>query len=236
MKNVWKPKVVILAGGKGLRLKELTNDTPKCMLKVGNKLMIEHIMDSFKDFGYDEFIIAAGYKKTVIGDFFSVKNGVEVVDTGLETKTGSRLLSLKKLLIKEPYFFVCYADGLANVDLKEFELFHKKNKRVASMVVTKPVSRFGVVDIKGGLVTKFVEKPVLPYLINAGFFIFNQRIFNYLNTEMFEEATLPHLALRGELSAFEHTGFWKCMDTFKDWSDFNKLNKERPWDIRNINS
>ena len=105
MKNVWKPKVVILAGGKGLRLKELTNDTPKCMLKVGNKLMIEHIMDSFKDFGYDEFIIAAGYKKTVIGDFFSVKKGVEVVDTGLETKTGSRLLSLKKLLIKEPYFF-----------------------------------------------------------------------------------------------------------------------------------
>ena len=154
-------KVVILAGGKGTRISQYTKKIPKPMIRVGNIPMLTHIMRIFKSYGFDEFIIAGGYKINVIKKYYKnskeFKN-IKVIFTGSDTMTGGRVLKLKKYLKKET-FFMTYGDGVSNVDLKKLLVFHKKNKKIATVTAVQPEGRFGMLDTDNEVVKNFMEKP-----------------------------------------------------------------------------
>ena len=144
-------KIVILCGGKGTRLSEETRKIPKPMVKIGKKPILIHIMDYYKSFGFDNFILAVGYKQNIIRDYFKKNrtfNSVKVVDTGQNTLTGGRVLRLKKYFNKEETFLLTYGDGVTNLNLKNLIRFHKKNRKIATMTAVKPPVRFGELMIK----------------------------------------------------------------------------------------
>ena len=231
-------KTVILAGGYGSRIPEYTNKIPKPMIKVGGVPLLTHIMRFFKSYGFDEFLIAAGYKKKIIQDFY--KNSSEfkklkIIDTGKYTMTGGRILMLKKFFKKNELFFMTYGDGLSNVNLKKLKKFHIKHKKIASVTAVHPPVRFGELKIKKNKVTKFDEKPESKSSwINGGFFILDYKIFNYIKNDktIFEKFPLEKLAQNKKLMAFKHEGFWKCMDNMGDKKFLDKIckeNKKVPW-------
>ena len=155
-------KTVILAGGYGSRIPEYTNKIPKPMIKVGGVPLLTHIMRFFKSYGFDEFLIAAGYKKKIIQDFYknsSEFKKIKIIDTGKYTMTGGRILMLKKFFKKNELFFMTYGDGLSNVNLTKLKKFHIKHKKIASVTAVHPPVRFGELKIKNDKVTKFDEKP-----------------------------------------------------------------------------
>ncbi len=232
-------KVVILCGGKGTRLGFETKTIPKPMAKIDNDPIILHIINYYKKFGYKDFILALGYKGSVIKNYFKNKKkklsiDIKCINTGKNTLTGGRLLKLKKYLAKEENFMLTYGDGLTNQNLNKLEQFHNKNKKIATMTIVRPPVRFGEVKLNGMLIKNFKEKPQIKNSwINGGFFIFNKKIFKFLgrDNEMLERTPIEKIAKRKQLVGYKHLGFWQCMDTPREKEYLKKLLKEKkaPW-------
>lgn len=255
-------KVVILCGGIGYRLKEETEFRPKPMVFIGNKPILWHIMKIYSHFGYNEFIVALGYKGDYIKDYFlnqkyladnftvNTKSGsiklhksnsnykddfrVTLVDTGLNTLPGERILRIKDFIPEEDEdFMVTYGDGVSDVNIKELVKLHKSHHLVGTVTGVHPRSKYGLLTIdKNKVVQGFSEKPVLNEWINGGFMIFKKEFFTYLRPEEFEHQAIKRLIDVKQLSVNIHNGFWHSMDTYNDVDDLNKLWNEDPkWRI-----
>ncbi|HVM87568.1 MAG TPA: glucose-1-phosphate cytidylyltransferase [Puia sp.] len=247
-------KVVIFAGGLGTRISEESYLKPKPMIEIGEKPILWHIMKIFSSQGFNDFIICLGYKGYIIKEYFfnyylhnsdltiELKNNtvnvhnsnaedfkVTLVDTGLNTKTAGRLQRIREHLGEED-FMLTYGDGVADVDLKKLLLFHQSHNRVATVTAIQPVGRFGVMQIqKDNSVELFKEKSKDDEgWINGGFFVLKPEVFNYLpeNSEdiMWEDLPIQKLAKNNQLVAYQHRGFWKCMDALRD-----KIELEEIW-------
>tara|TARA_Y200000002_G_C22566299_1_gene614659 strand:+ start:361 stop:1047 length:687 start_codon:yes stop_codon:yes gene_type:complete len=214
--------VVILAGGRGTRISEFTKLIPKPMIPIKNIPIIIHIMKHYSKFGFNDFIIAVGYKGEIIKKYFtknkSKKWNVKIINTGKDTMTGGRLKRLKKY-IKNETFMLTYGDGLSTVNIQSLLNFHKKNKNYATLTAVRPPARFGAIKIIRKKVTYFKEKSALDEgWINGGFFIFESKIFKYLKGDktFLEKTPLEKMSKIRKLGAFKHKGFWQCMDTVRD--------------------
>ncbi len=247
-------KVVILAGGFGTRLSEETIVKPKPMVEIGGKPILWHIMKIYSSQGFDEFIIALGYKGDVIKkyflDYYAINSNifldletgqqylfdsnrekwkVWLIDTGINTNTGGRVLRLKKYIGNET-FMLTYGDGVANINLRELLDFHRRHGKIATITAVRPPARFGGIIFdpsdKNGRILRFTEKPQIGEgWINGGFMVFEPAVFDYIkddNTSL-EAYVLEKLAEDGQLCAFKHEGFWQCMDTIRDKNLLEKL-------------
>lgn len=214
-------KVVILAGGLGTRLSEYTNNIPKPMVKINGVPIIKRIMKHYAKFGFNDFIIATGYKSQIIEKYFSkkIKNWkIKIVNTGNKTMTGGRLKRLKKYLCKDT-FLLTYGDGLSNVDIKKLYRFHVKEKKMVTLTAVRPPARFGAIKLIGNKVKYFKEKSSIDEgWINGGFFVIEPNFLNYLKSDktFLEKDPLEKAAKKKQLVAYKHTGFWQCMDTKRD--------------------
>ena len=228
-------KVVILAGGKGTRISEYTKSIPKPMVQVGSKPILEHIINYYMKFGFKDFIIASGYKHSIIKNYFKKKKisaQIDVVNTGIETLTGLRLKKLANEL-KET-FMLTYGDGLSNINLKELLNFHKKKKNLITLTAVHQPARFGELKIGEDLVTNFEEKPQLQKgWINGGFFVVEPEFLQFIGNKnvMLERSPLQKAVKTNNLAAYKHTSFWFCMDTLRDKKVLDTLikNKKAPW-------
>ena len=245
-------KVVILAGGFGTRISEESVNKPKPMVEIGGKPILWHIMKIYETYGFNDFVIALGYKGDYIKDYFrkySLINSdfkinlsthkieflnnsnenfnVTLIDTGLNTMTGGRLFNLREALKDEQEFMLTYGDGVADVDLNELLKYHRSSSNIATLTAVRPSARFGNVTMnKKGSVESFAEKPQAEQgWINGGFFVFSSEIFNFLRgpEEILERYPLEELAAQGKLGAFKHSGFWQCMDTLRDKNALNEM-------------
>lgn len=251
-------KVILLAGGLGSRLAEETDRIPKPMVEVGGKPIILHVMDIYARAGFSEFVVAAGYKsltmKRFFNDFHLFNNdltvslgsgdrrlhsrgapdwGVTVVDTGLHTMTGGRLLRLRDWL-SDATFMVTYSDGVGNIDLRALLAFHRRHGKLATVTAVQPPARFGSLGLEGERVVEFAEKVhARETWINGGFFVFEPGALDYMvgDAEPLEQAPLTNLAKDGELFAFRHRGFWHPMDTIRDRNHLEALAADGvpPW-------
>ncbi|MFP5040093.1 glucose-1-phosphate cytidylyltransferase [Parasediminibacterium sp. JCM 36343] len=254
-------KVVIFAGGLGTRISEETGTRPKPMVEIGGKPIIWHIMKGYAAHGYNEFIICLGYKGYIIKEYFMhyflhnsditidvANNQMEVhgtnsenfkvtlVETGATTKTAGRLKKVQKYIGNEP-FMLTYGDGVADLDISNLVNFHLKHGKLATVTAVNLEARFGGMDVDAdGKVLAFREKAKDEgKWINAGFFVLSPDIFKYLegNMEemMWEDNPLEQLANAGELVAYHHHGFWKCMDALRDKIELEALWQENnaPW-------
>tara|TARA_A100001011_G_scaffold50330_1_gene48252 strand:- start:6027 stop:6713 length:687 start_codon:yes stop_codon:yes gene_type:complete len=225
-------KVIILAGGYGTRIVEYTKKIPKPMIKINGTPLLSHIMRIFSSQGFNDFIIAAGYKKNIIQKYYSKSKefkSVKIVDTGKETMTGGRILKLKPHFKKNENFFVTYGDGLSNINLKKLLNFHLRNKKIATVTAVRPPVRFGELLIKKDKVLRFKEKPdIKSSWINGGFFVLNYEVFKFIKNSKtsFEKEPLEKLAKSKNLSAYKHKSFWKCMDNIADKNYLEKYFKK----------
>ncbi len=238
-------KVVILAGGLGTRISEESHLRPKPMIEIGEKPIIWHIMKEYSYYGYNDFIICCGYKQHVIKEWFAnyflhnsditfdfangnkmeVHNNVSepwrvtLVDTGLNTMTGGRIKRIQPYVGDEP-FMLTYGDAVSDVNIKELVAFHESHGKVATITAVNIGQQFGVLEIDGnGCIRKFREKNTADGgVINAGYMVLNPQIFDYIegDTTVFEKAPIEAVSADGQLMAYRHTGFWKCMDTQRD--------------------
>ena len=214
-------KVVILAGGLGTRLSEYTKKIPKPMVKINNIPILIYIMKHYSKYGFKDFVIASGYKKSIIKKYFKKKIldwKIDVVNTGLNSQTGGRIKRLRKILSNKR-FFLTYGDGISNVNIKKLMNFHLKKKAVVTLTAVRPPARFGAIKIADGKVKIFREKSALDEgWINGGFFVCEPEIFEYLKNDktILESEPLKILGRRKKLFAFKHTKFWYCMDTIRD--------------------
>lgn len=245
-------KVVILAGGLGTRLGEETDVRPKPMVEIGGKPILWHIMKSYSQYGFNEFVILLGYKGYLIKEFFAnyflhqgdvtidlVNNQVEVhrnksepwkvtlLETGLHTQTGGRLLAARDHLGTDD-FMLTYGDGVADVNIAALVAHHQKKKALVTMTTVQPEARFGMVNTdENGYINDFREKPPGDLgWINGGFMVCRSGVFDYLkdgDATIFERAPLENIARDGLLLNWQHHGFWKCMDTLRDKIQLNQL-------------
>ncbi len=228
-------KTVILCGGRGTRLGEHGKSVPKALVRIGEEPIIWHLLQLYSRFGLDDFVICLGFLAAEIKGYFAnspLASNVSLVETGLDTNTGARIKKVKRFLQREERFCVTYGDGLADIDLAKLLDFHRDHGRIATLTAVHPVSNFGLLDVgDDGRVENFREKPVLKEWVNGGFFVFERAIFDYLDDDsILEGEPLMRLADEGELMAYQHDGFWKCMDTYKDSLEFNELwKKGAPW-------
>ncbi len=243
-------KVVLLAGGLGTRLREETEYRPKPMVEIGSKPILWHIMMNFGVCGYTDFVVCVGYKGEVIKDYFSnykTRNNdftidltsgtiqthddhvdaqtnwtVTVCDTGFSTPTGGRIKKVSQHLSQT--FIVTYGDGLANVDINQLLSFHKSHGRLATVTTVKSPSRFGIMQTDSlNLVTEFHEKPLSSDQINAGFFVFESRVLDYIDFDsVLEQEPLQRLVQEGQLAAYQHEGYWQPMDTYREYMALNE--------------
>ena len=229
-------QVVILAGGFGTRLSEETDLIPKPMVRIGNIPILHHIMEFYSKFGHKDFVIALGYKAEVIEEYFKnsdfSKWNIKLVDTGLETPTAGRIKKLEDLL--EGQFMLTYGDGLANLNIDQLLDHHKRFNKIATVTAVRPPARFGPIEISNGLVTRFAEKdPQDAGWINGGFFCLEKEVCSYIldSAVSFESEPLNNLVSAGELSAFEHYGWWQPMDTLRDKRSLESLweRGDAPW-------
>ena len=228
-------KVVILAGGKGTRISEYTKILPKPMIKIGTKPILEHIINYYIKFGFKDFIIASGYKHSIIKDYFKKKNfsaKIKVIDTGVETLTGSRIKKLSSELKER--FMLTYGDGLSNINLRKLLKFHIKNKKKITLTAVHPPARFGELSVVKNTVVNFEEKPQLQKgWINGGFFVVEPEFLNLIGNKnvMLERTPLKKAVKTKNLAAFKHAGFWFCMDTLRDKKVLDNLvkTKKSPW-------
>lgn len=256
-----KMKVVILAGGFGTRISEESVLKPKPMIEIGGRPILWHIMKLYSHYGFNEFVICAGYKQHMIKEYFSdyflhmsditfdITNNkmtihntnsepwkVTVVDTGLNTMTGGRVKRIQQYIGNEP-FMLTYGDGVSNVDIKKLVEFHKANGKIATMTAVNAGQKFGVLDIaKNNEITSFREKSESDgAMINAGFMVLEPKMFDYIegDSTVFEKKPLETVANLGQLVAYKHDGFWKCMDTQRDKMQLEKMWAEgkAPWKI-----
>ncbi len=246
-------KVVILAGGMGTRISEESDFRPKPMIEIGGKPIIWHIMKIYETHGYNDFIVCCGYKGHVIKEYFinyflynsdiSIEvgnNNIEVhysnsesfkvtlVDTGVSTNTAGRIKKIEKY-VKDESFMLTYGDGVSDVKINELVDFHKGHGRLVTLTSVQEPGRFGNISTnEEGAVTTFLEKPMGDGLwINGGFFVLEPGIFKYLEGDMdnvqWEKLPLIEIARDGQLSAYKHGGFWKCMDAMRDKIELNEL-------------
>jgi glucose-1-phosphate cytidylyltransferase len=256
-------KVAILCGGKGTRLREETEFRPKPMVEIGGRPILWHIMKLYAHYGFKEFVLCLGYKGSVIKDYFlnydsmlkdfTVALGVQkrplvtfhdheethdfkvtLADTGAETMTGGRLKRVQRY-VEGDTFMVTYGDGLADVNVQDLLAFHQAHGRLATVTAIQPTSRFGLLEIEAdGRVAQFREKPQVDEWVNGGYFVFNRRVFDYLDPDcILEEAPLMNLAAHGQLVAYRHCGFWHAMDTYRDTLYLNELwnGGDPPWAV-----
>ncbi len=246
-------KCVIFCGGKGTRLYNETEFKPKCLVEIGGKPILWHILKIYSHFDIKDFILTLGYKGTMVKRYFmeykwrnsdftikldsdelTTSNNSNLIDdwnvtccdTGLESRTGLRLFKIKEYLKDEEDFCLTYGDGVGNVNIKELIKYHKEKGKIVTITGLHPRSKFGLlITNKENIVTNFDEKPILPDTINAGFMVVNKRIFDYLTdeNEMLVYSILPKLAKMGEVSMYRFNGFWHCMDTQKDFDNLNLL-------------
>jgi len=229
-------QVAILCGGRGLRFKEYTDAMPKPLVPIGGRPLLWHIMRYYEEFGFRKFVLCLGYMGNEIKNYFTDDNPrkwtITFADTGLETNTGGRIKKIEKH-IGGDVFMATYGDGLSEIDLDELVEFHRAKGRIATLTSVRPHSTFGLVHIDGeGLVTSFDEKPILDHWINGGFFVFDRKIFGYLDeNDVLEKKPFVRLAQERQLAAFKFKGFWKCLDTYKDHQEFNDLwtKGNSPW-------
>jgi glucose-1-phosphate cytidylyltransferase len=229
-------KVIILAGGLGTRLAEETSDKPKPMVLLDEKPIIWHLMSIFAAQGFNEFVIAAGYKSEVIDAWVNKLNNswkISVIDTGLETQTGGRIARCMKLLPTEP-IMATYGDGLGNVNLRNLLDFHSHHGKKATVTAVRPPARFGVLQSENGVVKHFGEKNQADAgWINGGFFVLEPEVANYVDSdrEPFETGALPRLVEEEELMSFHHGGFWQPMDTLREKQELVRYTQKRvfPW-------
>ncbi len=259
--NMSKTKVVILCGGGGTRLREETEFRPKPMVEIGGKPMLWHIMKIYSHYGFNDFILLTGYKGEMIKEYFlnyeamnndfTVKLGnggkldfhshhsekgwsVTIADTGEEAMTGARIKRAEKYLDTEE-FMLTYGDGLADINLKKLLEFHRSKNKLATVTGVRPASRFGEVVCKDGKVVGFSEKPQSSEgHISGGFFVFKRKFLEYLSLKedcVLEKEPLEKLAKEGNLSMYFHSGFWHCMDTYRDYLFLKDLwqNGKAPW-------
>jgi glucose-1-phosphate cytidylyltransferase len=231
--------VVILCGGRGTRLQEHTQSIPKPLVEIGGRPILWHVMQIYARQGLGEFVLATGYKGAMIEAFVAGEEwpeGVraECVDTGEETPTGGRIRRVRDRL-GDGTFCATYADGLADIDLAALVAHHRAHADLATMTVVRPELQFGVTELDGdGIVTGFHEKPRSEHWINGGFFCFEPGVFEYLSdSSVLEREPLEGLAGDGHLHAYRHTGFWDCMDTYKDAVLLNDLwaQGRPPWKV-----
>lgn len=245
-------KVVLLAGGFGTRLSEETVNLPKPMVKIGEKPILWHIMKTYSNYGYNEFIVCLGYKGYVIKEFFAnyflhtsdvtidIKNNqievhnnnsepwkVTLVETGQNTMTGGRVKRIEKYVGNEP-FMLTYGDGVSDVNIDELVNHHKKSGKSLTVTAYKPQGKFGSLEINAnGDVSSFTEKPAGDGMwINAGYFVCEPEVFDYItegDSTIFERAPLENIAKDGKMTSFKHTGFWKPMDILRDNTELNQM-------------
>lgn len=256
-------KVVILAGGLGTRLTEETVVRPKPMVEIGGKPILWHIMKIYSHYGFNDFIICLGYKGYFIKEYFinyylynsdiTVELGsnnlevhytntesfkVTLVDTGVDTNTAGRIKRIEKYLT-EGSFMLTYGDGVSNINLNELLSFHRAHGKLATLTSVQMPGRFGNLDTDDlGVVKNFEEKPDGDgHWINGGFFVLNRDIFKYLQGNMdstqWEKQPLAQIAKDGQLAAYRHKGFWKCMDALRDKIELEELwqTEKAPWRI-----
>ena len=214
-------KVIILAGGLGTRLSELTKKIPKPMVKINKLPIIIYIINHYLKYGFKEFIIASGYKSNFIKNFFKKnlkKINIKVINTGLNTMTGGRVKRLEQE-IGNKTFLLTYGDGISNVDIDKLINFHKKNNFLCTLTAVRPPARFGAIKIDGKLVNYFKEKSKLDEgWINGGFFVCEPSILKFIKNDktFLEKEPLSKLSKKKKLGAYKHYGFWQCMDTLRD--------------------
>lgn len=252
-------KTVLLAGGLGTRISEESQYKPKPMIEIGGMPILWHIMKEYSHYGFNDFIVCAGYKQHMIKEWFAdyflhtsdvtfdFTSGnsliihdqktepwkVTVVDTGLNTMTGGRIKRIQKYIGNET-FFMTYGDGVCDVNIKELLDYHKSTGKIATLTAVKLEQRFGVLEIENGTVRAFREKSrndAEP--INAGYMVLEPEIFSYLKGDetVFEREPLEALVRENQLSSFMHTGFWQCMDTRKEHEQLEELwaSGAAPW-------
>ncbi len=253
-------RVVILAGGFGTRISEESHLKPKPMIEIGGRPILWHIMKTYSSYGYNDFVICLGYKGYVIKEYFAnyflhesnvtfdftKENArfthehsaepwkVTLVDTGEETLTGGRVKRIQPYIGDEP-FMLTYGDGVGDINIKELATFHKTHGKLATVTSTQPSGRFGALKFgEDDLVTSFHEKPEGDGgWINAGFFVMEPGIFDYIDGDatILERAPLENLARGGQLVSYRHRGYWQPMDTLRDKIHLEDLLKKKhaPW-------
>ena len=235
---------MILCGGKGTRLGDVTKLTPKPMVKIGNDPIVWHIMQWYAAFGCRRFILCLGYLKEAFQVYFKKHAqalarlgwAVQLVDTGAKTATGGRVWrAAKHLLPTDTEFFLTYGDGVADVNITRLLRKHRTAKRAITISAVHPVSRFGELVLKGDKAIGFYEKGIARYYINGGFMVINR---NFLGTFLtsdakmfFEQKPMHEVANQGQMTAYKHEGFWQCMDTPREHAFLNALWKSgtAPW-------
>ena len=232
-------RVVILCGGRGTRLQADVPGIPKPLVDIGGRPILWHVIQIYAAQGLRDFILCTGYRGELIEQFAAETpwpDGVTVrcVDTGLDTPTGGRILRVGEL-VEDATFLATYADGVADVDLDRLRAFHAGHGALATMTVVRPELQFGVARLDGDdRVLGFHEKPRSDHWINGGFFVFAPAVLGYLaDTSVLEREPLEGLADDGQLRAYRHTGFWDCMDTYKDAVLLNDLweSGTPPWKV-----
>ena len=251
-------KAVILCGGLGTRLREETEYRPKPMVEIGGKPILWHIMKTFAHGGLTDFVVCIGYKGEVIREYFldyEARNNdftvtlgrtqeiefhgrhlesdwrVTVAETGADTQTGGRVKRVQRY-VGDERFMVTYGDGVADVDIGALLAFHDAHGRAATVTTVRPWSRFGILGLADdGSVAEFREKPQADGWVNAGFFVFEPRVFDYLDGDApLEQEPLQELAKDGELMAYRHNGFWQPMDTYRESKLLNEMwEAGAPW-------
>ena len=232
-------KAVILAGGYGTRITEESHLKPKPMIKIGEMPILWHIMKIYSHYNINDFVICCGYKEEMIKEYFSKFDSkswnIELVNTGLDTMTGGRIKRIQNHI--DDTFCLTYGDGLSDVNITDLISFHKEKKSLATLTAVHPPERYGVVNLSGHYVTEFREKHTSESSwINGGFFVFEPKIFDYLqdgDSTILEKKPLETLAKEQQLTAFKHTGFWHPMDTLRDKNHLENLwnTKKAPWKI-----
>jgi glucose-1-phosphate cytidylyltransferase len=253
-------KVIILAGGYGTRLAEYTELIPKPMVLIGDKPIIWHIMRTYAHFGFKDFYLALGYKAEVIKEYFlnyrslnadftvDLSTGVveshqiddsdwrvTMIHTGLESMTGGRIKRLREYIGKET-FLLTYGDGVADINIKELVKFHKSHGKMVTISAVHPGARFGELEIENNKIISFKEKPQTSQgWINGGYFVIEPDFFDLItgDSTILEQDPLEMAASIGELMAFQHHGYWQCLDTKRDRDHLEKLwqNEEAPWKV-----
>lgn len=250
-------KAVILCGGMGTRIRDVADDIPKPMVRIGERPVLWHIMKTYAHFGITEFILCLGYKGWTIKEYFlnyqalsadiTVDLGhhgsvelhdsspeswrVTLAQTGERTQTGARVRAVRRYLEDCDLFCLTYGDGVADIDIAALVAFHQSHGRIATVTGVRPPGRFGVMNAvdEGNIpmIRRFEEKPQTSEgLINGGFFVFDHRVWQYLDDDpllILEQEPLAHLARDGQLVLYEHTGFWQPMDTYREWKLLNDL-------------
>lgn len=244
-------RVAILAGGLGTRLAEETEIRPKPMVEIGGLPILWHIMRHYDHYGFDEFVIALGYKGDYIRRFFAEYHAnasnlridlnrglsevhgtgpregwlIELIETGHHTNTGGRIARLAPF-VGDGTFMLTWGDGVSDIDLEDLLAYHRSHGRLATVTAVHPPPRFGQVELEGDLVTEYSDKPLARSWINGAFFVLEPGIFDYIEGDdtQWEKEPMERLAKDRQLMAYQHRGFWQCMDTMRD-----KVLLERLW-------